>query len=113
MSRSNLNDIIVNELQAEYDDIVSYRFAVASGVENHVHSILDDNALTDAMQKVIEYYKTKIDYTIPYTQTLDDFYPITDIADTQLDIDFDSDDAYYNPFKDGFDSKYVPGGEQD
>jgi len=111
--RTNITDIIVNELQAEYDDIVSYRFAVASGVEDLVHAVLDDNALTDAMQKVIEYYKTKIDHTIPYTQALDDFYSITDIADTQLDIDFDSDDAYYNPFKDGFDSKYVPGGEQD
>jgi len=109
MSRPNLNDIIVDELQAEYDDIVSYRFAVASGVEDHVHQVLDDNALTDAMQKVIEYYKTKIDYTIPYTESPDYF---SDIG-TQLNIDFDSDDAYYNPFKDGFDSKYVPGGEQD
>jgi hypothetical protein len=118
--RQNLSDIIVNELQAEHDEIVSYRFAVSTGVEDHVHPVLDDNALTDAMQKVIEYYKTKIDHTIPYTQAPDDFYlfngikySFTDIGDTQLNIDFDSDDAYYNPFKDGFDSKYVPGGERD
>jgi hypothetical protein len=81
---------------------------VASGVEDHVHPVLDDNALTDAMLKVIEYYKTKVEL-LPISYALDDF---SDIG-TQLDIDFDSDDAYYNPFKDGFDSKYVPGGEQD
>jgi hypothetical protein len=106
--RPNITDIIVNELQAEHDEIVSYRFAVASGVEDHVHPVLDDNALTDAMLKVIEYYKTKVEL-LPISYALDDF---SDIG-TQLDIDFDSDDAYYNPFKDGFDSKYVPGGEQD
>ena len=111
--RTNLNDIIVNELQAEHDEIVSYRFAVASGVEDHVHPVLDDNALTDALLKVIEYYKTKVEYCSPYTQALDDFYATDDLIDTQLNIDFDSDDAYYNPFKDGFDSKYVPDGVKD
>ena len=111
--RQNLSDIIVNELQAEHDEIVSYRFAVASGVEELVHRVLDDNALTDAMQKVIEYYKTKVDHTIPYTQAPDDFYATDDLIDTQLNFDYDSDDAYYNPFKDGFDSKYVPDGIKD
>jgi hypothetical protein len=54
-----------------------------------------------------------VEYCSPYTQALDDFYATDDLIDTQLNIDFDSDDAYYNPFKDGFDSKYVPGGEKD
>jgi len=102
--RSNLNDIIVNELQAEHDDIISYRFAVASGIEDHVHPVLDDNALTDAMLKVIEYYKTKVDTYKP-----NDVYVNTDIGD----IHYDSDSSYYNVLKDGFDSKYVPGGEHD
>lgn len=109
--KQNLSDIIVNELQTEHDEIVSYRFAVASGVEDLVHQVLDDNALTDAMQKVIEYYKTKVDHTIPYTQAPDDFYVPHDLI--QLNFDYDSDDAYYNPFKDGFDSKYVPDGIKD
>ena len=112
--RTNLNDIIVNELQAEHDDIISYRFAVASGIEDHVHPVLDDNALTDAMQKVIEYYQTKIN-NYNYTQALSpsDLYVNTEIGGIQLDIDYDSDNAYYNAVHDGFDSKYVPGGEHD
>ena len=111
--RTNLNDIIVNELQAEHDDIISYRFAVASGIEDHVHPVLDDNALTDAMLKVIEYYKTKVDTYVPNTDSPHDMYVDTEIGGIQLDIDYDSDNAYYNAVQDGFDSKYVPGGEHD
>jgi hypothetical protein len=102
--RPNITDIIVNELQAEHDEIVSYRFAVASGIENHVHPVLDDNALTEAMLKVIEYYKTKVEVSpISYSD-----------VGTQLNINYDSDDAYYNAVQDGFDTKkWTPGGEQD
>ena len=99
MSRQNLSDIIVNDLQAEYDEIYNYRLAIATGVDDYNHSLLDDTELTDALLKVIEYYKTK--------------HATDDIGDIQLNFDYDSDDAYYNPFKDGFDSKYVPDGIKD
>ena len=111
--RPNLNDIIVNELQAEHDEIVSYRFAVASGIEDHVHPVLDDNALTDAMQKVIEYYKTKTDTHVSYTDSPHDMYVDTEIGGMQLDLDYDSDNAYYNALNSEYDSKFTPGGEQD
>jgi hypothetical protein len=101
--RPSIDDIIINELQAEHDEIVSYRFAVASGVEDHVHPVLDDNALTDAMKKVIEYYKTKVEL-LPISYN--------DVG-TQLNINYDSDDAYYNAIQDGFDTKWTPGGERD
>ena len=106
--RPNITDIIVNELQAEHDEIVSYRFAVASGVKDHVHPVLDDNSLTDAMLKVIEYYKTKVEL-LPISYATDDF---SDIG-TQLDINFDSDDMYYNVLNTEYDSKFTPGGDKD
>jgi hypothetical protein len=111
--RPNIADIIVNELQAEYDDIHSYRLAVASGIEDYDHPVLDDSALTDAMQRVIEYYKTKIDHTIPYTDSPNDVYVDTEIGDIQLDLDFDSDDAYHNALHTDYDTKFTPGGERD
>lgn len=65
--RQTLNEIVVNELQAEHDEIIDYRKAVASGIENYIDPVLDDIELTDAFEKVISYYKNKTD--IPYYQT--------------------------------------------
>lgn len=81
-TRPSIEQIVIDELQTELDEIISYRFAVASGVESHVHPVLDDNALTDAMEKVIEYYKTKLEPVVP---------------------SYDSDDAYTGSIQDGFD----------
>lgn len=57
--RQTLNDIVVNELQAEHDEIIEYRKAVASGIEDYVDPVLDDIELTNAFEKVISHYKTK------------------------------------------------------
>ena len=59
--RKNLNDIVVNELQAEYYEIIEYRKAVASGIESYVDPVLDDIELTNAFDRVISYYKNKTD----------------------------------------------------
>ena len=63
--RKNLNDIIVEDLQAEHDEIIDYRKAVASGIEDYADPVLADVELTDALKKVIEYYSTKIYGYIP------------------------------------------------
>lgn len=97
--RPSIADIIVNELQAEHDDIEDYRYAVASGIDDNYHSVLDDYELSKALEKVIEYYKTKIDNHTPNTNN----------GDLQLDIDFDSDNYYHTAIQDGFDSKYYGG----
>lgn len=61
--RQNLNDIVVNELQAEHDEIIKYRQAVASGIEDYEDEVLDDAELTNAFERVISYYKNKyVDY---------------------------------------------------
>lgn len=65
--RQTLNDIVVNELQAEHDEIIEYRKAVASGIEDCADPVLDDVELTNAFDRVISYYKNKTD--IPYYQT--------------------------------------------
>lgn len=110
--RPNIADIIVNELQAEHDEIEDYRYAVASGIDGNYHSVLDDYELSKALEKVIEYYKTKIDTHVPNTDSPNDVYVNTDLGDINL-MDFDSDDAYYNAVQDGFDSKWTPNDSRD
>jgi hypothetical protein len=81
-TRPSIDRIVIDELQNELDEIISYRMAVASGIEDYVHPVLDDSALTDAMQKVIEYYNTKLE---------------------PVKTSYDSDDAYSGNIQDGFD----------
>ena len=78
--RPSIDQIVADEIQSEYNEIMDYRYAVASGIENYEHEVLDDNELTDAMKRVIEYYlkKGKQKY-------------------------YDSDDAYTGNIQDGFD----------
>jgi hypothetical protein len=64
--RKNLNDIIIEDLQAEHDEIIDYRKAVASGIEDYADPVLADAELTEALKKVIDYYKTKADGYISY-----------------------------------------------
>ena len=63
--RQTLNDIVVNELQAEHDEIIEYRKAVASGIEDYADPVLDDVELTNALEKVITHFNTKINGYIP------------------------------------------------
>jgi len=58
--RQTLNEIVAEELQAEYDEIIEYRKAVASGIDDTDHPVLDDTELTNALEKVITHFKTKI-----------------------------------------------------
>jgi len=58
--RQTINDIVVNELQAELSDIDSYRMSVATGIESYIDPVLNDEELTKALQKVINHYNTKI-----------------------------------------------------
>jgi hypothetical protein len=88
--RPNINEIVVDELEFELNDIISYRKAVASGIEVVYDSVLDDDELTNAMQKVIDHYKSKL-----------------------FNVSYDSDDAFYNNIQDGFDFKWTPRGEYD
>lgn len=81
--RPSINEIVVDELEFELLDIISYRKAVASGIEDVYDSVLDDVELTNAMQKVIDHYKSKL-----------------------FDVSYDSDDAFENNIQDGFDFKY-------
>jgi hypothetical protein len=100
--RPSINDIIVWELQAEHDDIISYRQAVATGIDNLYDPTLDDIELTDALKKVIAYYKIK---TGVASMTMTD--EARDI-DLDMGIAFDSDNAVY-PYHDEYDSKRVSG----
>ena len=88
--RQTLNEIVVNELQADHNEIIDYRKAVASGIEDYVDPVLDDAELTNAFEKVISYYKTKTD--IPYYQTDIFSYDNYDSSNSYLnesDISFD------------------------
>jgi len=84
MSHQTLESIIAKELELEYNDILSYRKAVASGIEDIYDSVLDDSKVTDALKLVADYYKSK-----NYKQKDETFY--------------DSDDAYAGNIQDGFD----------
>lgn len=88
--RPNINEIVIDELEFELNDIVAYRKAVATGIENVYDSVLDDVELTKAMQKVIDHYKSKV-----------------------FNVSYDSDDAFVDNIQDGFDFKWTPGGYQD
>lgn len=73
--RKSLNDIVVEELQSEHDEIIDYRKAVASGIEDYDHPVLDDVELTNALEKVINHYKTKVrgynvEHTLDYESAL-------------------------------------------
>ena len=57
--RQTLNQIVVNELQAEHNEIIEYRRAVASGIEDYEDPVLTDTELTDSLQKVINYLNAK------------------------------------------------------
>lgn len=91
-TRPTIDDIVVNELQSELNEINDYRYAVASGIDDKYHPVLDDHELTDALEKVISYYQTKIE---------------------KPTLSYDSDDAFADNIQDGFDSKWTPGGYQD
>lgn len=88
--RPNINEIVIDELEFELNDIVAYRKAIATGIENVYDSVLDDVELTKAMQKVIDHYKSKV-----------------------FNVSYDSDDAFVDNIQDGFDFKWTPGGYQD
>lgn len=88
--RPSINEIVVDELEFELNDIMAYRKAVATGVEDVYDSVLDDVELTNAMQKVIDHYKSKF-----------------------FNVSYDSDDAFENNIQDGFDFKWTQGGYQD
>lgn len=88
--RPNINEIVIDELEFELNDIMAYRKAVATGIENVYDSVLDDVELTKAMQKVIDHYKSKV-----------------------FNVSYDSDDAFVDNIQDGFDFKWTPGGYQD
>jgi len=111
--RPNINDIIVDELKAEYDEIMSYRMAVACGIEDHVDPVLEDYDLTAAIQKVFLYYETKIKTKHTHTESPNDIYVDTEIGDIQLNLDYDSDNAYYNALNSEYDGKFTPGGKDD
>jgi hypothetical protein len=56
--RPTFNQIVVNELQIDLDEIYEQRKALAPGIEN-------DAELTNAFEKVIMYYNTKINGYVP------------------------------------------------
>lgn len=94
--RQNLNDIVVNELQAEHDEIIKYRQAVASGIEDYEDEVLGDAELTNAFERVISYYKNKDDDNL-----LDDsfaagpgyeFYDTIEFGDIQFGDNLDTSD---------------------
>jgi hypothetical protein len=62
--RMTINEIILNELNAEIDSIIEYRMGVASGIIDYEYQVLTDTELTNAFEKVISHYKNKIG--IPY-----------------------------------------------
>jgi hypothetical protein len=56
------NQIVVNELQSDLDKIYEHRKAVAAGIKDCVDPVLDDTELTNAFERVIMFYMSKIPY---------------------------------------------------
>jgi hypothetical protein len=92
--RQTINDIVVNELQAELSDIDSYRMSVATGIESYIDPVLNDEELTKALQKVIDHYNTKISPS--YQLDMFNDYGIAggDDSFNFSEIQYANDDAY-------------------
>ena len=82
--RMTINEIILNELNAEIDSIIEYRMGVASGIIDYEHPVLTDTELTNAFEKVISHYKNKIG--IPYYQP--DMFSYANDVSIESDISF-------------------------
>ena len=92
--RQTLNEIVAEELQAEHDEIIEYRKAVASGIDDTDHPVLDDTELTNALEKVITHFKTKINGYSPVDYGQYDLnFPVDGYIEgiTFGDIDIDPD----------------------
>ena len=57
MSRQTLNQIVLKDLEDTKEEIISYRLAVGTGIEDHYDPVLDDQEIVPALDKVIAYYK--------------------------------------------------------
>lgn len=58
--RMTINEIILNELNAEIDSIIKYKTDAASGLIDYEHPVLTDTEILNHLEAVCQYYKTKI-----------------------------------------------------
>jgi hypothetical protein len=57
MSRPSIEQIVIDELEDQKDQIMSYRIAVLSGIESFEDPVLNDAEIIPALEKVIAHYK--------------------------------------------------------
>lgn len=57
MSRPSINQFVLDDLECQKCEIIKYRLAVGSGIDNNYDPVLDDDEIVPALNKVIEFYK--------------------------------------------------------
>jgi hypothetical protein len=57
VSRPSIEQIVIDELQDQKDQIISYRISVLNGIESFEDPVLNDDEIIPALEKVIEHYK--------------------------------------------------------
>lgn len=55
--RPSIEQIVIDELQDQKDQILSYRISVLNGIESFEDPVLNDAEIIPALEKIIEHYK--------------------------------------------------------
>lgn len=52
-----IKDIVIQNLEYQREQILSYKLAIGAGIDDHYHPVLEDDKILDAIDLVLEFYQ--------------------------------------------------------